>query len=110
MTSHPVYRAIADMARVRAAEPALRRGRQVLRATVDKPGLFAVSRLLDGREVLVAFNTSTVALVANVQIEVGSFTFKSLHGNCASAASAPGTVDVKIPPLDYIVCAAGAVQ
>jgi glycosidase len=106
VTGHPIYRALAEMARMRAAEPALRRGKQVLRARTDKPGLFAVSRLLDGREVLVAFNTATTAINVNVEIEVGSSTFRSLHGKCAPNASAPGSVRVAIAPLDYIVCAA----
>jgi glycosidase len=110
VTTHPIYRALSDMARMRAAEPALRRGKQTLRARTDKPGLFAVSRLLDGREVLVAFNTSTEPLEANVEVEVGSLTFASLHGYCAPAASAPGSVRVKIAPLDYVVCAAGTAQ
>ena len=110
VTTHPIYRALSDMARMRAAEPALRRGKQTLRARTDKPGLFAVSRLLDGREVLVAFNTSTNPLEANVEVEVGSLAFASLHGNCAPAASAPGSVRVKIAPLDYVVCAAGTAQ
>lgn len=105
VTTHPIYTAIADLSRLRVAEPALRRGKQVLRARTDKPGLFAMSRLLDGREVLVAFNTSTNSINVNVEIEVGSLSFKSLHGNCAPAASAPGTVSVKIPALDYVVCA-----
>ena len=110
VTTHPIYLALSDMARMRAAEPALRRGKQTLRARTDKPGLFAVSRLLDGREVLVAFNTSTNPLEANVEVEVGSLAFASLHGNCAPAASAPGSVRVKIAPLDYVVCAAGTAQ
>jgi glycosidase len=106
VTSHPIYRALADMARVRAAEPALRQGRQVLRARGEKPGLFAVSRILNGREVLVAFNTSTAPIEANVEVEVASSRFAALHGVCAPTASAPGSVRVKLAPLDYIVCAA----
>ncbi len=110
VTTHPIYRALAEMAKVRAMEPALRRGRQLLRARTDKPGLFAVSRLLDGREVLIAFNTSTTAIDVNVEIEVGSSTFTSLHGNCAPSASAPGSVRATIAPLDYIVCAANVAK
>jgi glycosidase len=106
VTSHPIYRALADMARVRAAEPALRQGRQVLRARGEKPGLFAVSRILNGREVLVAFNTSTAPIEANVEVDVASLAFTALHGKCAPAASAPGSVRVRLAPLDYIVCAA----
>jgi glycosidase len=110
VTTHPIYKALADMGRMRAAEPALRRGKQMLRARTDKPGLFAVSRLLDGREVLVAFNTSTAPIDVNVQVEVGSMSFKSLHGTCAPTVSAPGSVRVKIAALDYVVCAADAAK
>jgi glycosidase len=105
VTSHPIYRALADMAKVRASEPALRRGKQVLRARGEKPGLFAVSRLLDGREVLVAFNTSTAPIEVNVEVNVTSLAFIALHGPCAPTASAPGSVRVTIAPLDYVVCA-----
>jgi glycosidase len=106
VTSHPIYRVIADMARLRAAEPALRRGRQVLRARVEKPGLFAVSRILDGREILIAFNTSTMPVDANVEVNVTSLSFTARHGTCSLAAFAPGSIHVTIAPLDYIVCAA----
>ena len=106
VTSHPIYRALSDMAQLRAAEPALRRGAQMLRARRDKPGLFAVSRILDGREVLVAFNTSTTPLEANVEVDMPSSHFTSLRGACAPTASAPGSVRVTLAPLDYIVCAA----
>jgi glycosidase len=110
VTTHPIYKALGDMGRIRAAEPALRRGKQVLRARIDKPGLFAVSRILNGREVLVAFNTSTAPLDANVQVETSSMAFKSLHGACAPTAWAPGSVRVTIAPLDYVVCAAGGAK
>jgi neopullulanase len=109
-TSHPLYREIAALAKVRAASPELRRGRTVVRAAGDKPGLFAISRLLDGREVLVAFNTSTAPIEVNVQVEVGSMSFKSLHGSCSPTAWAPGSVRVTIAPLDYVVCAAGSAK
>ena len=56
---HPVYRQIAALATWRKQYPGLRRGRQVVRAQSREPGLFAASRLgNDGREILVAFNTS----------------------------------------------------
>jgi neopullulanase len=105
-TNHPLYREITALASMRAASPELRRGRTIVRAAGDKPGLFAVSRILDGREVLVTFNTSTAALAAQVQVEVGSQAFKALAGTCASAASAPGSVTVTLAPLSYAVCAA----
>ena len=109
-TNHPLYRAIAEFARVRTAEPALRRGRQLLRARSDKPGLFAVSRFdrATNREVLVAFNTSTAALDANVEVEPGSQRFSALLGQCPAQATAPGSMRLSLPPLGYAVCAAGS--
>ncbi len=108
---HPLYRAIAELAHLRAAQPALRRGRQLVRSYGKSPGLFAVSRLdAEGRgEVLIAFNTSTAALSAQVTVEVGSERFASLHGKCAPRVSAPGSYHVEIAPLDYLVCAAAGI-
>ncbi len=106
---HPIYRAIADLARIRTATPALRRGTQIVRASGDAPGLLAVSRFdpATHREVLIAFNTSTAPIAANVQVETASRTFASLHGACA-AATAPASVRITLAPLDYMICAAGA--
>jgi glycosidase len=103
---HPLYRAIAELARLRAAQPALRRGPQVVRAYGASPGLFAASRLdPEGHgELLVAFNTSTQGISAQVMVEAGSARFGSLHGNCAPRISAPGSYHVEIAPLDYLVC------
>ncbi|WP_292023967.1 MULTISPECIES: alpha-amylase family glycosyl hydrolase [unclassified Brevundimonas] len=104
-TEAPLYKAIAEMARLRAAEPALRRGRQVVRAYGDKPGLFAFSRLTDdGGEVLVLFNSSTAPVSAQVEVEPGSLRWQALRGDCAARSSAPASVAVRVPPLDYLVC------
>ncbi len=110
--THPLYRALAEFARVRTAEPALRRGRQMLRARDEKPGLLAVSRFdpVTNREVLIAFNTSTTAIEANVEVETRSQRFSALLGQCPQAASAPGSVHLSLPPLGYAVCAAGMPQ
>jgi len=103
---HPIYRAIAELARIRAATPALREGRQIVRAAGAGAGLFAVSRIdpLNGTEVVAAFNTSEKPLSAQVLINSTSERFTSLHGQCAPIASAPGSYAVAIPPLDYVVC------
>lgn len=106
-TGHPIYRAIAAMSAIRTATPALRRGQQIVRNYAETPGLFAFSRLLAGSEVLVAFNTGSAPLRANVEVETGSGTWRSLHGVCAPASSAPGSYSVEIAPFDYIVCQSG---
>jgi hypothetical protein len=76
----------------------------LIRATADEPGLLAFSRILDGREVLVAINTSAKPVTGNVQVEVGSNAFSALAGSCPVRASAPGSVRVALPPLGYAIC------
>jgi hypothetical protein len=107
-TSHPLYTLIGDLARLRTATPALRRGKQVTRALSQQPGLFAASRFdpVTGQEVLLVFNTSTAPISANVTVEVDSLAFKALAGSCAPTASAPGSVKVALPALGFAVCAA----
>lgn len=115
---HPLYRVIAELARLRVEHPALRRGRQVVRRAGAEPGLFVVSRVsssgdtgpADGTdtEIVVAFNTSESPVTGQVMTEPGSRRFVSLHGNCADRSSAPGSYRVEVPPLDFVVCAAVA--
>jgi glycosidase len=104
--SHPLYREIAALARIRTSHRALTRGLQVIRYSQDKPGLFALSRFdpASGREMLLLFNTSTQTIEQNVRVETRSAHFVALAGNCPSAASAPGSVRVAVPPLGYAVC------
>jgi glycosidase len=109
-TSHPIFKAIAELARLRHEQTALRRGVQIIRNYRDVPGLFAVSRLDEqtGREIVVAFNTSNTPLHANVEIDPRTRAFTSLHGQCASAPAAPGSYPVKLGALDYVICAASS--
>lgn len=106
---HPLRDLIGELARLRTAHPALRRGRQVTRAYGDAPGLFAVSRFDPdtGREYLIAYNTSAVPIRANIQVETASLAFERLHGACPAKAMAPGSVAVELAPFATIVCAAG---
>ncbi len=92
------------MAALRQAHPALRRGRQIVRGYSEHPGLFALSRILDGAEVLVVFNTSGAPITANVDIEPGSRAWTSARGQCAPAASAPGSYRVTLGAFDYMIC------
>jgi glycosidase len=104
---HPLYRQITALSLLRKQYPALRRGRQVTRAQSLEPGLFAVSRIgNDGREIVIAFNTSTRPIAAQVEIDAASHAFTALHGTCATPA-APGSLRIELAPLDYVVCAAG---
>lgn len=105
---HPIYREIAKLARIRTGHAALTRGRQMVRFTDEKPGLFAASRFdpVDGREILLVFNSSTDPIERQVRVEQGSTRFAALAGRCASKASAPGSITVSLPPLGYAICAA----
>lgn len=107
-TQHPLYRAIAELARLRTGQPALRRGRQIVRSYGSAPGLFVVSRIDpdNGNEMVIAFNTSTSLSSAQVVTEPGSRHFVSLHGQCQEQAVAPASYRVEVQPLDYVVCAA----
>ncbi len=106
---HPLYAQIASLAKLRQEYVALRRGSQVVRAHGKTPGLFAASRIgKDGREIVVAFNTSMETAVAQIEVERGSKMFKSLRGSCAASVSAPGSFKVEVPPLNYLVCEGAA--
>jgi glycosidase len=105
---HPIYRQIAALATWRKQYPALRRGQQLVRAQSREPGLFAVSRIGgDGREILLAFNTSNAAITAQVEIDTATPAFTALHGECA-IPNAPGTVKVRLPPLGFLACVEAA--
>jgi glycosidase len=107
---HPLYRAIAELAALRRDHAALRRGRQVVRFASDKPGLFAVSRFdpTNGHELLIAFNTSTEAIAANVEVDARSRHFHALAGTCPATPAAPGSLSISIPPLGFLFCEADA--
>ena len=106
--THPMFRFIADMARLRRAHPALTRGRTEVLATSKTPGLFAVLRHdpASGEQVLAAFNTSgTTPATARLAVDPRITGWSALHGACAAPA-APGSVAVIVPPMGFIVCRA----
>ncbi len=107
--THPLYQLIARLAQLRQDNPALRHGRQIVRASGKSPGLFAVSRIdpVTGGEILVAFNTSTTPVDAQILVNSASAQFAARYGNCARDASAPGSYRVQLEPLGFVICAAG---
>lgn len=105
-TEAPLYRAISEMARLRAADSRLRRGLQTVRFAAEAPGLFAVTRRIEGEagETLIVYNTSTAEISANIEVDAASTAWSSSRGACPAAATAPASVRVTVPGLDYIVC------
>jgi glycosidase len=104
-TTHPLYLQVAGLSKLRQRNPALRRGRQLVRAFGANPHVFAASRIgNDGREIVIAFNTSTAAITLPVEIETGSAKFTPLAGDCPASADAPGSLTLRLPPLGYVAC------
>jgi neopullulanase len=107
-TSHPLYRQIAELARIRSATPALRRGRQVTRNYGREPGILSFSRFdpVSGREVVIVFNTANRAVTGNVIVDRASRRFAALAGPCPATARTPGSMAVSLPAFGYLICAA----
>ncbi|RIJ33068.1 alpha-amylase family glycosyl hydrolase [Henriciella mobilis] len=105
-TRHPLFSAIAEMAATRMAHPALRRGKQVIRHSDEEGGLFAMSRFNEDRtrEYLIVFNADEEARTLNLSVSGLSAEWASLHGDCAPAASSPGSYPITVAPLDFLVC------
>ena len=104
-TGHPIFRAIQDMAAIYKQHAALRRGRQVIRMAEENGGMIVMSRLDDrGREYLVAFNANDEDRDVFVSVDARSRTWEAVAGNCAGQSAAVGSVRVRIPALEYIVC------
>ena len=109
---NPLFKQTAMLAKLRIATPALTRGRQLLRAREDAPGLLAISRFdpTTGAEVLLAFNTSTTPLTRQVEVGIGATAAETLAGTGCGAVAAPGSLTVTLPPLGYAVCALKAAR
>ncbi len=104
--AHPLYRAFARMARIRAAHPELRRGITRVRAAGDAPGLFAFSRSIPGQrgETLVAINTSNASITAQVLVDATLTRWSALMGICAPGVAAPASYTITLPALGFAVC------
>ncbi|WP_199798852.1 alpha-amylase family glycosyl hydrolase [Qipengyuania thermophila] len=105
--NHPLYRAIGDLAQIRRAHPALRRGLSTVRAADHEgQGLLAVERFdaESGQRVLVAFNTSAQPITRTVAVHGLASRLRPIAGACPPAVAAPGSVRVTIAPFGHLVC------
>ena len=104
-TGHPLYEFIGQLARTRAEQLALRRGRQVTRYFEENGGLFAFSRIDEaGTEILVALNVEDQERRVNVKVDADSTRWESILGRCSRRSPTSGTVEVTLPPLGAVVC------
>jgi alpha-amylase len=106
-TTHPLYRTIADLARVTRQHPALRNGAHQNRFAADGPGVYAFSRVDRGqqREYVVALNNSEAAATAPVPTYVARGAFQRVYGSgpAALTSAADRTLALTVPPLSAVV-------
>ena len=105
-TAHPLYKLVAELARIRTGSEALRRGDSRLLAAEDTPGLLAFSRRSQAEEVIVATNTSAQPITRNLAIAADITGLASLSGACPAAPAAPGTVRITLPAFGHVICRA----
>ena len=110
-TAHPLYVLIGELAAMRTASPALRRGLTTVRAfDHEGPGLLTVERHdgESGQRVLAAFNTSDQAITRDIEVDYDARGLTALSGQCPAAVTAPGSVRLTIPAFGWAVCELGA--
>ncbi|UFN43842.1 pullulanase-type alpha-1,6-glucosidase [Nocardioides okcheonensis] len=111
-TSHPLYRTIRDLARLRKTYPALADGAQLHRYASDDAGVYAFSRIDAGerREFLVALNNATTAKTVTVATEArrGSFAQVWPAGRGRLRTDAEGRTEITVPALSAVVWRADA--
>lgn len=116
---HPFYKTIAQIAKVRSKQPALRYGRQFFRPLSGdqvhfeisrlRGGILAFSRILDNQEVLVVANTNTAQsfageVVIDMALHADNDKIERLFSNQAAPqdpsrvlTKAAGTVEIHAP-------------
>ena len=105
---HPLYRELAHMARLYHGHVALRRGRQQLRLTELDGGVVALSRRQGDEEYLVAVNTRNESRELQVAVAPESQRWRAVHGRCADAVTATGSLGLRLAPFEYKICVSKA--
>ncbi|MCW2139236.1 pullulanase-type alpha-1,6-glucosidase [Actinoplanes cyaneus] len=107
-TSHPLYRTIASLAKLRKANPALVSGVQTTRYASGS--VFAVSRTDTSKraEYVVAANNATTARTVSFATSSPGATFTGLYGASSPVtAGADGRITITVPALGTLVLRAG---
>ena len=107
-TNHPIYVAIAKMARVRSSEPALKRGAQIVRHSDLEGGLFIMSRIDpdNDTEIVVAVNAGNNDRKIAFPVDGRAKSWKSLSGKCKRKSPAAGAYELDVPAVGFVVCKA----
>ncbi|MBB1260153.1 pullulanase-type alpha-1,6-glucosidase [Streptomyces alkaliterrae] len=109
-TRHPLYRSIAELAKLIKAHPALRDGTHTDRYADDGAGVYAFSRTAAGpsraraHEYVVAVNNATTAKTVELTTDSARTTFRHLHGRKGTVRSgADRTITLTVPALSSVV-------
>ncbi|WP_181797883.1 alpha-amylase family glycosyl hydrolase, partial [Streptomyces sp. WELS2] len=105
-THAPLYRQIADLARLRKANPALTDGVQTERYAADGPGIYAFTRTdaASGQEYVVAFNNTGSEKTATFGTGSADMTYRGIHGATGSVRSdGDRKVTVTVPAESAVV-------
>ncbi|MGW2380512.1 pullulanase-type alpha-1,6-glucosidase [Streptomyces sp. NPDC001658] len=103
-TNAPLYRQIADLSRLRKANPALTDGVQTERYAADGAGIYAFSRTRAGREYVVALNNADGPRSATFATGSANMAFKGIYGTDAQVTSgADKKITVTVPAGSAIV-------
>ncbi|MGW5128792.1 pullulanase-type alpha-1,6-glucosidase [Streptomyces sp. NPDC004069] len=105
-TAVPLYRQIADLAKLRKDNPALTDGVQTERYAADGAGVYAVTRTdaRSGAEYVVAFNNADQARTATFATGSAKMTYRGIHGTRAAVTSdADRRVTVTVPAGSAVV-------
>ncbi len=101
-TTHPLYRAIAEMAGVYRRESALRRGRQTVLYAADEPGLFVFTRSGGDAAYLVIANTANETRRHDLMMDNAGRRWQTLLGEGkVSPAAQHGNIRIEQPPLSF---------
>jgi pullulanase-type alpha-1,6-glucosidase len=110
--THPLYQTLADLAQVREANKALRRGAQIHRYSSDTAGIYAFSRMdRDERvEYIIALNNAEEAKTATFATYRANAGFMAVYPTTAPAltSNAQADVTVTVPALGFVVYKANA--
>ena len=111
--SNPVYKFMKQLADVRRAYAALRRGTQWVRwSDADRAGIFAFSRIYEGKEVVVVLNFSKEARQEEMWVDAkaspaGTAFHDALDKSYTTSAHTPASsgskITVTVPPLSVRV-------
>ncbi|MFE6891266.1 pullulanase-type alpha-1,6-glucosidase [Streptomyces sp. NPDC057694] len=97
--SHPLYKAIAALSKLRKQNPALADG--VQKELYAKDSVYAFSRTGDDREYVVAVNNASGPKTVELPVESAKFT--TLYGGSGAVSVTGGKVKVTVPALSSTV-------